>query len=634
MGGRINTVMQTCFFAVSGILPRDEAIASIKHAIEKTYGKRGESVVSKNFEAVDTALLHLHEVPVPALVTGSLAMRPPVPDEAPSFVKEVIAPIIAGRGDDLPVSAFPSDGTYPTGTSVWEKRGIALHIPVWDPETCIQCGRCVFVCPHAVIRAKAYLPTHLAGAPPSFRSAPAKWKELEGYRFTVQPSPDDCTGCARCVEACPARNKSSAGRKAINMTAREPVRSVEIECWSHFISLPEIDKTLLKMGTVKDIQLLRPLFEFSGCCAGCGETPYIKLLSQLFGERAVVANATGCSSIYGGNLPTTPWTFSAEGRGPAWSNSLFEDNAEFGLGFRLSLDEQVHHASRLLESIADAVGEDLCASILQADQSTEEGIRAQRARVAVLKEKLRGSRGAEARHLMEIADLLVRRSVWIIGGDGWAYDIGYGGLDHVLASGRNVNILVLDSEVYSNTGGQMSKATPLGAVAKFAAGGKSRPKKDLALMAMIYGNVYVARVAMGAKENQCVRAFIEAEAFDGPSLIIAYSTCIAHGFEMSKGMEQERAAVASGHWLLMRYNPDLLREGRNPLQLDSDAPSLPLEEYVYRETRYNILLNSKKSESLELIGRAKKEIELRWEIYRQLASMQVPSSRREVVKDA
>ena len=515
MGARVNTIMQTCFFAISGVLPREEAVAAIKHSIEKTYGKRGEAVVRKNFAAVDATLDHLREVTVPDRVTSTFDVRPPVPAEAPEFVQTVTARIIAGEGDDLPVSALPVDGTYPSGTARWEKRNIALEIPLWDEGLCIQCGKCVLVCPHAVIRAKVYSPELLAQAPPTFKSAPARWREFGDARYTLQVAVEDCTGCALCVEVCPAKSKSEVRHRAINMVPQPPLRETEARNWDFFLALPETDRHALNPSQVKDVQLLEPLFEFSGACAGCGETPYLKLLSQLFGDRAVIANATGCSSIYGGSQPTTPWTFNRAGRGPAWANSLFEDNAEFGLGMRLALDAQAAYARDLLFRLRESLG-DLARELVAADQSTETGVEAQRRRVERLKALLAGASGHDARELASVADALVKKSVWIVGGDGWAYDIGYGGLDHVLASGHNVNVLVLDTEVYSNTGGQMSKATPRGAVAKFAASGKPSGKKDLALMVMTYGNAYVATVAMGANDAQTVRAFREAEAFDGP----------------------------------------------------------------------------------------------------------------------
>jgi pyruvate-ferredoxin/flavodoxin oxidoreductase len=538
--------------------------------------------------------------------------------------------MIAGRGDELPVSALPVDGTYPSGSAKWEKRNIALEIPVWDEKICIQCGKCVLVCPHAVIRAKVYDEKYLQDAPPTFKSAPARWKEFEGMQYTLQVSPEDCTGCTLCVEACPVKNKSETRLKAINMAPQAPLREQENANWKFFEQLPEMDREKLSVHLVKDDQLLQPLFEFSGACAGCGETPYLKLITQLFGDRAYVANATGCSSIYGGNLPTTPWSYNDEGRGPAWSNSLFEDNAEFGLGFRLTLDKRLEFARELLPRCASVVGQELVDGILNAPQNNEAEILKQRGRVQALKEKLEAYVNAAkletgelqtARHLLSIADVFVKKTVWIVGGDGWAYDIGYGGLDHVLASGRNVNVLVLDTEVYSNTGGQMSKATPRGAVAKFAAGGKPTAKKDLAMLAMTYGSIYVARVAMGASDAQTVKAFLEAEAYDGPSLIVAYSHCIAHGYDMAHGLDQQKAAVASGYWPLFRYDPRLAAEGKNPLQLDSKAPSLPLEKYVYNETRYTMLKQSNEAAAERLLTLEKQDVAKRWHLYEQLASV-------------
>lgn len=624
LGPRINTILQTCFFALTPILPIERAIAEIKDAIVKTYGKRGEAIVEKNFAAVDAALQHLHEVKVPGRITSTFDRRPPVPAEAPEFVQRLTARLIAGEGDLLPVSAFPPDGTWPSGTTKWEKRNIAQEIPVWEPEICIQCGKCVMVCPHAVIRAKVYDPALLADAPPTFKHAPARWREFKDMVYTLQVAPEDCTGCALCVEVCPAKDKSDVSRKAINMRPQAPLREAERRNWEFFLRLPEVDRLRLNVHQVKDAQLLEPLFEFSGACAGCGETPYLSLLTRLFGDRLVIANATGCSSIYGGNLPTTPWTYNQDGRGPAWSNSLFEDNAEFGLGMRLSLDKQREYAQELLRRLSVQIGEALAEEILNADQSTEEGIRAQRERVGLLKARLRELPDSpEVRSLLAVADALVRKSVWIIGGDGWAYDIGYGGLDHVLASGYDVNILVLDTEVYSNTGGQMSKATPRGAVAKFAAGGKRSPKKDLALMAMTYGNVYVARVAMGANDAHTLKAFLEADAYEGPSLIIAYSHCIAHGYDMRYGMEQQKRAVLTGYWPLIRYDPRRLREGLNPLQIDSKPPSLPLSQYMYNETRFTVLLHSRPEIAEELLEEAEADIRFRWRIYEALAEMQL-----------
>jgi len=621
MGTRINTIMQTCFFAISGVLPRDDAIYQIKKSIEKSYGKRGEAVVQKNFEAVDQTLAHLHEVKVPGTVSSKLTRRPAVPDQAPEYVKNVLGRIIALEGDDLPVSAFPVDGTFPTGTTQWEKRNIALEVPEWVPDLCIMCGKCVFVCPHAVIRAKVYEPQHLENAPETFKSRKANWKEFPDTLYSLQVAPEDCTGCALCVEACPVKDKTQVGRKALNMIEQPPVREQERINWEFFLGLPEADRTALNIRTLKNTQLLEPLFEFSGACTGCGETPYVKLMTQLFGDRMLVANATGCSSIYGGNLPTTPYTFNRDGRGPAWSNSLFEDNAEFGLGFRLTLDKQNEYARELLPQLAGMIGEDLVTGLLDADQSSETGIKQQRERVALLKGRLQGSSDPRARDLYSLADVLVRKSVWIVGGDGWAYDIGYGGLDHVLASGRNVNLLVLDTEVYSNTGGQSSKSTPRAAVAKFAADGKGMPKKDLGLIAMAYGYVYVARVAMGASDQQTLSAFLEADAYNGPSLIIAYSHCIAHGIDMRKGLDQQKLAVQSGFWPLYRYNPLLAQEGKNPLTIDSKEPSVPFEQYAYNETRYRMLVQSDEHRAEMLLKLAEQDVRNRWNFYKQMAAM-------------
>jgi pyruvate-ferredoxin/flavodoxin oxidoreductase len=621
MGVRINTIMQTCFFAISGVLPREEAIAAIKHAIEKTYGKRGESVVKKNFAAVDTALDHLHEVAVPSAVTSTFDMRLPVPAEAPEFVQKTLAPIIAGEGESLPVSLLPNDGTFPTATAQWERRNIALEIPVWDEDLCIQCGKCAMVCPHSVIRAKVYDAALLAGAPPTFKAVPARWKEFKDQKYTLQVAPEDCTGCAICIEVCPVKSKTEVKHKAINMAPQPALREAERVNWDFFLKLPDNDRTVLNLGQVKDNQLLRPLFEFSGACAGCGETPYIELMTRLFGDRAIIGNATGCTSIYGGNLPTTPYCVDAVGRGPAWSNSLFEDNAEFAMGLRLAVDAQNLYAKDLLKTLSSQIGDRMVSGLLNADQSTEKSFGEQRERVRLLKEKLAGFGTREARDLIAVADTLAKKSVWAFGGDGWAYDIGYGGLDHVLASGANVNLLVLDTEVYSNTGGQMSKATPIGAVAKFAFGGKSKPKKDLGMMAMAYGNCYVARVAFGSSDMQTVKAFLEAEAFNGPSLLICYAHCIAHGYDLVHGLDQQKAAVQCGYWPLYRYNPDLVKQGKNPLVLDSKAPSLPLEKYIYNETRYTMLVRSNPESAKHLLGLAEAELAKRWKLYDYLASM-------------
>jgi pyruvate-ferredoxin/flavodoxin oxidoreductase len=624
MGGRINTVMQTCFFAISGVLPRDQAIAKIKETIKKTYGKRGDAVVRQNFMAVDETLAHLHEVTVPGQVNSSLPRRAPIPAEAPDFVRNVLGKMIARDGDALPVSMLPIDGTYPSGTTRWEKRNIALEIPAWEPDLCIQCGKCSFVCPHAVIRPKVYEEAALEHAPPEFKSAKGRAKEFRELRYTIQVAPEDCTGCSLCVEVCPAKDKSQVGRKAINMVPQPPLREQERVNWDFFLSLPEADRAQFNLGTVRNSQLITPLFEFSGACAGCGETPYIKLVSQLYGDRALIANATGCSSIYGGNLPTTPWTFNKEGRGPAWSNSLFEDNAEFGMGMRMTIDKQVEYARELLPLFADKVGEDLVGAILHAEQMDDAGINAQRERVALLKQRLADSNETKARDLFSLADVLVKKSVWIIGGDGWAYDIGYGGLDHVLTSGRNVNVLVLDTEVYSNTGGQASKSTPMAAVAKFAARGKGTPKKDLGMIAMSYGYVYVARVAMGYSDVQTLQAIREAEAFDGPSLIIAYSHCIAHGINMRKALDQQKLAVQTGHWTLYRYNPTLIERGKNPLNLDSREPTVPLDKYAYNETRYRMLLQSDEERAEELMRQAQANVRANWEQYRHLLDVLEP----------
>ncbi len=621
MGNRINTIMQTCFFAISGVLPREQAIQEIKKSIKKTYGKRGEAVVQSNYAAVDNALANLFEVKVPEKVTSSITMRKVVADEAPEFVKDVLGPMLSYNGDDLPVSKMPVDGTFPTATTQWEKRNIALEIPVWDPDVCIQCGKCVFVCPHAVIREKVYDTKFLENAPATFKSLPAKFREFPDMTYTIQVSPEDCTGCALCVEACPAKNKSQAGLKAINMAPQPALREQEGANWDYFKTLPEVDRTAISLGTVKNSQLLQPLFEFSGACAGCGETPYVKLLSQLFGDRSVIANATGCSSIYGGNLPTAPWAVNSDGRGPAWSNSLFEDNAEFGMGMRLTVDKQSEFSRELLAGLSGQIGEALVGELLNADQTSEAGINAQRVRVVELKKALQSISDPRARLLESLADFLVRKSVWILGGDGWAYDIGYGGLDHVLASGRNVNVLVLDTEVYSNTGGQSSKSTPRAAVAKFAAKGKGLPKKDLGLIAMAYGYIYVARVAMGSSDQQTLKAFMEADAYDGPSLIIAYSHCINHGIDMRKGLEQQRLAVQSGVWPLYRYNPVLAEEGKNPLQIDSKAPSIPVEDYAYNETRYRMLLQSDEARAETLMKEAREDVSSKWSLYQQMASI-------------
>jgi pyruvate-ferredoxin/flavodoxin oxidoreductase len=621
MGTRINTIMQTCFFAISGVLPREEAIEQIKKAIKKTYGKRGEAVVQKNFAAVDHALAHLEKVELPTTAESNFDIVGVISGKAPKFVHDVLGKIAAGQGDLLPVSAIPAGGAFPTGTTQWEKRNIAQFIPVWDKDLCIQCGKCVMVCPHAVIRSKVYSAELGDKSPATFQWAKPKWKGMEKDRYTLQVAPEDCTGCAVCVEVCPVKSKSDASHKAINMAAQAPLREPERENWDFFLSLPEVDRSKLSHGQVKDLQLLQPLFEFSGACAGCGETPYIKLLTQLFGDRLYIANATGCSSIYGGNLPTTPYSSNAQGRGPTWANSLFEDNAEFGFGMRTALDQQKDFAETLVTRLASTLGPDFAASLLHAPQKTEAEMNAQRERVNDLKKKLLSIDSSDARNLLAIADNLVRKSVWILGGDGWAFDIGFGGLDHVLGSGKNVNILVLDTEVYSNTGGQASKATPRGAVAKFAASGKTSSRKDLAMEAVSYGYVYVAQVALGGNDTHVIKAFQEAEAHDGPSIIIAYSSCIAHGYDLVHGLEQQKLAVQSGYWPLMRYNPALRAEGKNPFQLDSKAPSIRLKDYAYREARYTMLARGNPEMAAGLLKEAQDDVERQWRVYSARAAM-------------
>ncbi len=622
MGQRINTIMQTCFFAISSILPKDEAIAEIKEAIKKAYGKKGERIVQMNFNAVDLAIERLHAIDYPNEVTSTIELTPIVSEEAPLFVKDVVAKIIQGRGDEVPVSAMPNDGTFETGTTQYEKRNIALEIPVWEQSLCIQCGKCALVCPHAAIRSKAYDDQYLNEAPPTFKSMDYRGKEFpEGYKYSLQVAPEDCTGCVLCVEYCPGRDKKDPEKKALTMMPQIPLREPERKNYKFFLSLPEVDRRKVKISTVKGSQLLQPLFEYSGACSACGETPYVKLLTQLFGDRAIICNATGCSSIYGGNLPTIPYTKNPDGKGPAWSNSLFEDNAEFGFGFRLTFDSQKVFAQELVRELHGQIGENLAEAILRADQSDEAGIHAQRERVAELKKILNTIQSKKAQNLLSIADSLVKKSVWILGGDGWAYDIGYGGLDHVLACGRDVNILVLDTEVYSNTGGQLSKATPRAAVAKFAAAGKPLPKKDLALIAMMYGYVYVAKVAMGANDAQCIRAFLEAESYDGPSLIIAYSHCISHGINMAQGLEQQKRAVESGYWPLARFDPRLIEKGEPPLKLDSKGPKIPLEEYIYKETRYSTLRQHHPEEAEKLLKLAQEDVQSRWHIYEQMSKM-------------
>ncbi len=618
MGRRINTVMQVCFFAISNVLPREDSIKEIKDSIKKTYGKKGDAIVNMNLQAVDNTLDNLFEISYPKEINAKYDISLPVPANSPDFVKNVLGEIIAYRGDDLPVSAFPNDGTFPTGTTKFEKRNIALEIPVWDEELCIQCGKCAFVCPHATIRLKVVEPKLLDNAPATFKSADARdkeWKEL-GLKYLLQVAPEDCTGCGVCVESCPVKNKENVSLRAINMAPQVPLREQEAKNWDFFLSLPEVDRSKINTGVIRQQQLQLPLFEFSGSCAGCGETPYVKLLSQLFGDRAIIANATGCSSIYGGNLPTTPWAKDEFGRGPAWSNSLFEDNAEFGFGYRLAIDKNKESAEFLLKKLSPQLGDNLVSSLLNASQDNESDISAQRERVAELKKILGGLNGEDANRLNVVADYLVKKSVWILGGDGWAYEIGYGGLDHVLASGKNVNVLVLDTEVYSNTGGQTSKATPIGAIAKFSAGGKPVKKKDLGMMAMAYGNVYVASVAFGAKDDHTLKAFLEAEAYDGPSIILAYSHCIAHGIDMSKPLEQQKLAVDSGQWLLYRYNPDNLKEGKNPLTLDSKAPKVPVAQYMNSETRFKMLTKIKPEIAEVLYKQAQEDVNRRYEDYK------------------
>jgi pyruvate-ferredoxin/flavodoxin oxidoreductase len=619
MGSRMNTIMQVCFFAISKVLPRDEAIEAIRESIRQTYGRKGEDVVKKNMLAVDETLAHLHEVKIPEAVSSQKEIPAAFPG-APKFDREVLGTIYAGSGDELPVSAFSCDGTFPTGTAKWEKRNLALEIPSWDAKICIQCGKCAMVCPHAVIRIKVFEGKELAGAPATFKSCDARDKEWQDMKYTIQVAPEDCTGCGICVDICPVKNKQETRLKAINMVPQPPLRVPESENWEFFLKIPELDRRKIRVGAIRQQQVQEPLFEFSGACSGCGETPYLKLVSQLFGDRAVVANATGCSSIYGGNLPTTPWTKNADGRGPAWSNSLFEDNAEFGLGFRVSIDKQTQFARELLDDLGDKVGDDLATAILTAQQKDEADIYEQRQRIRLLKERLRTINGPQARQLLAVADMLVKKSVWIVGGDGWAYDIGYGGLDHVLASGRNVNVLVLDTEVYSNTGGQASKSTPRGAVAKFAAGGKPGAKKDLGLMAMAYGNVYVASVAMGAKDEHTLKAFLEAEAYDGPSIIIAYSHCIAHGIDMTTAMSDQKIAVESGQWLLYRYHPARAAIGENPLALDSRAPTRKVQEFLLQQTRFKMLAQSRPDDANRLWMMAQKDVENRFHMYEYMAS--------------
>jgi pyruvate-ferredoxin/flavodoxin oxidoreductase len=632
MGRRINTIMQACFFGISGVLPREEAIQAIKDSIKKAYEKKGTRIVEMNLKAVDSTLEQLFEVKIPASVNAQTKLVPPVQESAPDFVKRVLGQIIGGNGDDIPVSAFPPDGTYPSDTAQYEKRNIALQIPVWDEDICIQCGKCIMVCPHAVIRANVFDAKYLKDAPVTFKSTDSRekeWKE-QGLKYSIQVSPEDCTGCSVCVEACPVKNKTNVSLKALNMVPVQPLLEQESKNWEFFNVLPDMDRSKININSIGQQQLQRPLFEFSGACSGCGETPYIKLLSQLYGDRTVITNATGCSSIYGGNLPTTPYAKNAQGRGPAWSNSLFEDNAEFGLGMRLAMDQHQQSAINLVKELASEIGEELANAILNADQKEEAGVNAQRERVEQLKKILGSKKGDTYERLLNLADYLVRKSVWIIGGDGWAYDIGYGGLDHVLASGKNVKILVLDTEVYSNTGGQMSKSTPTGAVAKFAAGGKPGRKKDLGMMAMAYGNVYVATIAFGAKDLQTLKAFIEAENFDGPSIIIAYSHCIAHGINMEAPLQHQKALIDSGQWILYRYNPDLEKEGKNPLIIDSQPKKVTVEEYMNLENRFKMLTKSHPEEAKRYYEQATRQAKERYNELVHLASRTVNGKPEEV----
>ena len=622
MGVRINTIMQTCFFAISGVLPKDEAIKAIKKAIEKTYGKKGAAVVEKNFAAVDNSVANLHQVAVPEIATSCILRPPAVHPKAPEFVKNVTAPMMSNNGEDLPVSAFPVDGTWPTGTTKWEKRNIALEIPVWDSSLCIQCGKCSIICPHAAIRAKVYGEEHLKNAPATFKSVDYKAPDFKGNKWTIQIAPEDCTGCGLCAKICPGKNKAVEGQKALMMQNQLPLRAAEAVNFEFFLGLPNIDRSKLKGGTVKGSQLMEPLFEFSGACAGCGETPYVKLLTQLFGDRALIANATGCSSIYGGNLPTTPYTFNCDGRGPTWNNSLFEDNAEFGFGFRLAIDKHREQALEMLKALSGRIGDELVEALIEgADKTDDAEIAAQRERVLELRAKLAGDKSPEAARLLNLADYLVHKSVWILGGDGWAYDIGYGGLDHVLAQGRNVNILVLDTEVYSNTGGQASKSTPLGASAKFAMAGKGTAKKDLAMIAMTYGNVYVAKVAIGAKDAQTVKAFKEAESWPGTSIIIAYSHCIAHGYDLIDGPDHQALAVSTGIWPLFRWDPRRLSEGLSPLQLDSGTPVGDVSDFVKNETRFRMVQAANPERFEALMKMARKEVATRFATYDQISKM-------------
>ncbi|MEI6691277.1 MAG: pyruvate:ferredoxin (flavodoxin) oxidoreductase [Chlorobium sp.] len=620
MGQRINTIMQACFFAISGVLPREEAIDQIKNSIRETYGKKGDEVVNQNIQAVDETLSNLHQVTLGSIADSKKELRPPIVGEASDFVCNVLAKIIAGEGDDIPVSDMPADGTYPTGTSKFEKRNLADEIPVWEPDLCIQCAKCSMVCPHAVIRAKVYDAKYLANAPRTFKSTEAKGTSWEGMKYTIQVAPEDCTGCEICAHVCPGRDKTNPSRKALNMKPQQPLRETEVDNWNYYLNIPEFDRSKINTKLIKEQQLQVPLFEFSGACSGCGETPYVKLMTQLFGDRLVVGNATGCSSIYGGNLPTTPYTTNAEGRGPTWSNSLFEDTAEFALGFRISIDKQREYAQELLKRLSAEIGETLTKEILEAREIVEPDIFEQRKRVAILKEKLHLIDSSDARNLLSVADMLVKKSVWGVGGDGWAYDIGYGGVDHITAGNKNVNLLVLDTEVYSNTGGQASKATPKAAVAKFAAAGRTATKKDLGMISMSYGTAYVASVALGARDEHTLKAFLEAEAYNGPSIILAYSHCIAHGINMSTALENQKAAVDSGHWILYRYNPERLLEGKNPLILDSKKPKIPVANFLNMENRFRMLKKSHPALADEYYTAIQKEVDARWSHYEYLAA--------------
>ena len=630
MGSRINTIMQVCFFKLANVMPADEALAAIRKSIKKSYSSKGEAVVAKNLEAVDNTLAALHEVPLPSQLAADMGMDIPAMHAPSEFVRDVLAEIIAGRGDDVPVSAFPCDGTFPTGTTKYEKRNLALEIPEWDPVACIQCGKCAMVCPHAAIRIKVYDEAISKDAPETFKARKPIHKDWAGLNYTIQVAPEDCTGCTLCADICPAKSKTVTDRKALYMSPQPPLLEQEKKNWDFFLTIPELDRRRLTPNLIRSIEVAQPLFEFSGACTGCGETPYIKLMTQLFGDRAVVANATGCSSIYGGNLPTTPWTTNNDGRGPAWCNSLFEDNAEFGLGFRVSIDKQRDFAIELAKKLSPHIGETLVDAIVNASQKNEADIYEQRERVEELKSRLRRqelitrmhkSDASDVRQLLTLADYLTKKSVWIVGGDGWAYDIGYGGLDHVLASGKNVNVLVLDTEVYSNTGGQASKSTPRAAIARFAAGGKPAAKKDLGLMAMSYGHVYVASVALGAKDEHTLKAFIEAEAYEGPSLIIAYSHCIAHGIDIAEGLQHQKSMVDAGQWLLYRYNPDRRNAGENPMQLDSRGIKMPVEQYLKSENRFSQLLKGDAEEAKKLFAAAQHDVDTRWQLYSYMASM-------------